>query len=267
MKATLPARWTALLGRIDALNRRERLMVLAAALVLVGFVGDTLLLAPQRMQRLQVERDGARERAELDRIDAQLAELKRTLASDPDEVPKLRLKQLDAELSELNAGFQRLERSLVAPDQMARLLEQVMQRTPGISVVRLQTLAPKSLPEREGERDAEGPAVASPAGAGQSASGQPAAAAAAGATGATTATAGGASPAVATPGQPALWRHGVELTVRGSYADLLRYLDAVERLPVRVYFGRAVLDASQYPDVDLRLTVFTLGMDRSWLAL
>jgi MSHA biogenesis protein MshJ len=55
--------------------------------------------------------------------------------------------------------------------------------------------------------------------------------------------------------------------VRGSYVDLLRYLDAVERLPVRVYFGRAVLDASQYPDVDLRLTVYTLGLDRSWLAL
>jgi MSHA biogenesis protein MshJ len=47
----------------------------------------------------------------------------------------------------------------------------------------------------------------------------------------------------------------------------LRYLDAVERLPVRVHFGRAVLDASQYPNVDLRLTVYTLGMDRAWLAL
>lgn len=218
------AGWRALLARIDALNRRERLMVLAAALALVGFVGDTVLLAPQRAQRLQLERDAARERSELAALDLQLAELKRKLAADPDEVPKLRLQQLGAELSQMNAGFQRLERSLVPPDQMARLLEQVMQRTPGISVVRLQTLPPKSLPERE-------------------------------------------SDAAEAPAQPALWRHGVELTVRGSYADLLRYLDAVERLPVRVYFGRAVLDASQYPDVDLRLTVHTLGMDRSWLAL
>jgi MSHA biogenesis protein MshJ len=249
MNAALSTRWMSLIGRIDALNRRERVMVLAAALVLVGFVGDTFLLAPQRMQRIQVERDVARERTELASIEAQLGELKRKLAADPDEVPKLRLKQLTAELSELNAGFQRIERSLVAPDQMARLLEQVMQRTPGISVVRLQTLAPTSLPEREADREAERGAG------GTTAAGN-------GTTGA-----GGTAAAVATPAQPALWRHGVELTVRGSYADLLRYLDAVERLPVRVYFGRAVLDASQYPDVDLRLTVFTLGMDRSWLAL
>lgn len=236
MSATLGLRWRSLLARIDALNRRERVMVLAAALVLVGFVGDTLLLAPQRAHQVQVERDSARERAELARIDAQLAEMKQKLVADPDEVPKLRLKQLAAELSELNAGFQRLERSLVPPDQMARLLEQVMRGTPGIRVVRLQTLAPASLPEREADAVPAVPAAA-------------------------------ADPVAATPAQPALWRHGVELTVRGSYADLLRYMDAVERLPVRVFFGRAVLDASQYPDVDLRLTVYTLGMDRSWLAL
>ena len=164
MIAMLQARWSSLLGRIDALNRRERLMVLAAALVLVGFAGDTFLLGPQRMHRIQVEREGARERTELGRIEAQLAELKRKLEADPDEVPKLRLKQLTGELSELNAGFQRLERSLVAPDQMARLLEQVMQRAPGIRVVRLQTLAPKSLPEREAEGSA--PAAGAPAPAG-----------------------------------------------------------------------------------------------------
>ncbi|MCE2948121.1 MAG: hypothetical protein ACK515_06645 [bacterium] len=255
MNAALSTRWASLIGRLDALNRRERVMVLVAALVLVGFAGDTFLLAPQRMQRIQVERDAARERTELAGIEAQIGELKRKLAADPDEVPKLRLKQLTAELSELNAGFQRIERSLVAPDQMARLLEQVMQRTPGIRIVRLQTLAPTSLPVRESDREAD-----------RGASGTTAA-------GNGTTGAGGTAAAVATPAQPgqsaqpALWRHGVELTVRGSYADLLRYLDAVERLPVRVYFGRAVLDASQYPDVDLRLTVFTLGMDRSWLAL
>ena len=149
--AVLKTSWQALLARIDALSRRERLMVLAAALALVGVVGDTLLLAPQRAQRLQLERDAARERSELAAMDVQIAELKRKLAADPDEVPRLRLQQLSAELSELNAGFQRLERSLVPPEQMARLLEQVMQRTAGISVVRLQTLPPRSLPERESD--------------------------------------------------------------------------------------------------------------------
>ena len=275
MSAGLKGRWTALLASIEALNRRERLMVLAAALVLIGFVGDTVLLAPLRTQRMQVERDAARERSELVALEAQLAELRRTVAADPDEVPRLRLKQLAAELSELNAGFQRLERSLVPPDQMAGLLEQVMRRTPGISVVRLHTLPVKSLPERDADPASSGQSAGtSPAGAPSSAAGAPATPSSTPAPGtqstpaAQTTPAAQSSPATgAAAVQPAIWRHGVELTVRGSYGDLLRYLDAVERLPVRVYFGRAVLDASQFPEVDLRLTVYTLGMDRAWLAL
>ena len=276
MNAAMRAQWATLLARIDALSRRERLMVLAAALVVVGVAGETFLLAPQRAHLLQVQRDAARERTELGRIESQLAELKGRLASDPDEVPRLRLRQLTAELSELNAGFQRLEQSLVPPDQMARLLEQVMRRTPGISVVRLQTLVPTSLPDREagvsptrGQPDgAATAAVAAVEAVGGTTRTSEATVASPGATTRRSASTPAASgPDAPLAAQPALWRHGVELTVRGSYVDLLRYLDAVERLPVRVYFGRAVLDATQYPEVDLRLTVYTLGMDRSWLAL
>jgi MSHA biogenesis protein MshJ len=206
VNATLRTKWMSLLAQIDALNRRERLMVLAAALAVVGFAGDTFLLGPQRASLMQVERDAARERTELDRIEAQLAELNGRLASDPDEVPRLRLKQLTAELSELNAGFQRLEQSLVPPDQMSRLLEQVMRRTQGISVVRLQTLAPISLPEREadesrmpGQRDATA-AAPTPAGEASGASGRKSAAAPA-AAGPAAATA--AAPAAATAAAPA----------------------------------------------------------------
>jgi MSHA biogenesis protein MshJ len=243
-----------MLARIDALSLRERVMVLGAVLALAGFVGDTLLLAPQRARLVQIERDAARERSELAAVERQVAELGRQLVADPDEVPRLRLQQLSAELAKLNAEFERVGRSLVPPEQMAPLLEQVLRRTPGVSVARLQTLAPQPLPEREPGGGAQ---------AGQSAqlseSGRTAGAPADGTRHHGTQSTGDA--------QPALWRHGAELTVRGSYADLLRYLTSLERLPVRIYFGRAVLDAAKYPELDLRLTVYTLGIDKSWLAL
>ena len=216
--------WTALLSRIDAMSLRERMMVFGALLMLVGLVGDSVLLAPLRARLVAIQRDSARERGELAALDGQAAELKRQLAADPNEVPRLRLQQLTRELETLNGEFARLERSLVAPDQMAPLLEQVLRRTNGVSVVQLQSLAPQALPEREpGDRQ-----------------GAP---------------------------EPSLYRHGVELTLRGSYGDLLQYLANVERLPVRVYFGRATLDAAKYPEVDLRVTVYTLGIDKAWLAL
>ena len=197
------------------------------------------------VQLLQAQRQTAVElntAMEKERDARKKAELKTQLAADPNEVPRLRVQQLNAELSRLNSQFSQLEKSLVPPEQMAPLLEQVLRRTGGVSVAQVQTLVPQALPEREAAEKTAGPATAS-------------------AGGAASARAGGEA------GQPALYRHGVELTLRGSYADLLQYVSNVERLPVRVYFGRAMLDAAKYPEVELRLTVYTLGIDKSWLAL
>lgn len=64
-----------------------------------------------------------------------------------------------------------------------------------------------------------------------------------------------------------LYRHGVELTLEGGYAELTAYLDRVERLPFGVYWGGAELDAREHPRLVLRLTVYTLSQDRTWLTL
>lgn len=61
-----------------------------------------------------------------------------------------------------------------------------------------------------------------------------------------------------------IWRHGIEITVAGSYADLTDYVAALERLPTRMYWGRAVMQAD-YPRVTLSLTLYTLSLERAWL--
>jgi MSHA biogenesis protein MshJ len=62
-----------------------------------------------------------------------------------------------------------------------------------------------------------------------------------------------------------IYRHGVEITVAGSYLDLLAYVRDLEALPTQLYWGALNLDASQYPRVLMKLTVYTLSLDRAWL--
>lgn len=62
-----------------------------------------------------------------------------------------------------------------------------------------------------------------------------------------------------------IYRHGLELTVAGSYLDLLAYLRALEALPTQLYWGALSIDASKYPQVLMKLTVYTLSLDRAWL--
>ena len=80
-----------------------------------------------------------------------------------------------------------------------------------------------------------------------------------------------AEDSAAAPGQapaPALlYRHGVEVTVRGNYLDMIDYMSALEAMPTRLFWGRAQLDVEAYPAARLTLTLYTLSLDRKWMKL
>lgn len=80
-----------------------------------------------------------------------------------------------------------------------------------------------------------------------------------------------AAPVAATTGAgagtPLFYRHGVELTVSGSYADMLAYMAALEAMPTRLFWGGAKLDASAWPSARLTLSVYTLSLDPTWMRL
>jgi MSHA biogenesis protein MshJ len=64
-----------------------------------------------------------------------------------------------------------------------------------------------------------------------------------------------------------MYRHGIELSVRGSYGELYEYLRALERLPNQLYWARAELVVAMHPTLTLKLTVHTLSFDRAWLVV
>jgi MSHA biogenesis protein MshJ len=73
--------------------------------------------------------------------------------------------------------------------------------------------------------------------------------------------------AASAPGGAQLYRHGVELTLEGSYADLFDYLQSLERMPRHVLWGGMRMKVEQYPKVVLTVRLYTLSLDRSWLEI
>jgi MSHA biogenesis protein MshJ len=73
----------------------------------------------------------------------------------------------------------------------------------------------------------------------------------------------------ASQGQAArhVFRHGVELTLAGSYLDLHAYLRALEGLSTQLYWGKAEMLVTAYPVATLKLTVYTLSFDQAWLVV
>ena len=64
-----------------------------------------------------------------------------------------------------------------------------------------------------------------------------------------------------------IFRHGVELTLSGSYLDLHAYLAALERMSTQLYWGKVEMSVSAYPVTTLKLTVYTLSFDKAWLVV
>jgi len=69
------------------------------------------------------------------------------------------------------------------------------------------------------------------------------------------------------PGSPLVYKHGVELVVKGNYTDLTQYLTRLEGLPWQMFWGKAELKVEEYPKAALTLTLFTLSLDKTWLRI
>jgi MSHA biogenesis protein MshJ len=68
-------------------------------------------------------------------------------------------------------------------------------------------------------------------------------------------------------GMPRPYLHTVEITVQGSYLDVLAYLRALETLPWRFYWRRLELTTTQYPVNEVRVELGTVSMDSQWTGL
>lgn len=70
-------------------------------------------------------------------------------------------------------------------------------------------------------------------------------------------------PAVQVQSGAQLYRQGLELTLRGSYFDLMQYLSDLEKMPARLLWGGVELQVDKYPEVRLSVQVHTLSTQRS----
>lgn len=219
------------LQRYQALNRRERMLVAASALVVVLFGGNAAFVAPKAALV-----DAASQR--LIAVQAEQASVEQQLQGmggaglDPDAEVKRDLANVRRTLSGIDTQLAQTQSALVPPEQIVGFLENILVRSRGLRLVSMRTLPISGVLEKPKDEAA--------------------------------AKAGAVSPAA---GAEHLFRHGVELTIEGAYPELLAYLAEVERSPQRLLWSRAKLSVEQHPRAVLTLTVYTLSLDRKWLVI
>jgi MSHA biogenesis protein MshJ len=63
------------------------------------------------------------------------------------------------------------------------------------------------------------------------------------------------------------FRHGVEITVRGTYLDLVAYLASLEQLPMQVFWRDVEVKTAEESGITMKLTLFTVSFDKTYLVV
>ena len=223
--------WRKLAARFDALMVRERVLVLVGVVVGVALLFDTLALQPLEARKKRLERQIAESRNSMKVAETVLAG--QVPIVDPDDVRRTYLNALRQQLADIDQSMQGLQRGLVPPERMARLLEEMLTRSRGLQLVSLRT-----LPVQRFETPGTAPA---------------------GKAGDKT-----AKPAPKDP-ERTVYQHSFEITLQGSYFELHDYLTQLEKLPWQMFWGRISVNTEQYPRLRATLTVQTLSLNKAWL--
>ncbi len=221
--------WELVRSRIDGMSLRERAMIFAAAAFVVVALLSTLLLDPLLTSQKALTAQIVQQQEKRKELQAQMQALFQARKEDEHSPLRMRMAQLEQQWQERNAYLQSLRDRLVEPDKMVDLLQQVLNKNGKLQLVSLKTL-PVSPMMPQGTNAAEAATKAD-------------------------------------NGQKQIFKHGVQITVRGGYLDALQYLAALEKLPVQLFWGDVIFSVERYPDAVLTLTLYTLSLDKTWLAI
>lgn len=222
---TMQERIDKIVAKVDGFSLRERALIFFAAAALVVSLVDSLVLAPQLERQKKISAQVVQQQEKMKEVQAQIANLVQAQQADANSPQRERIRALRQQIADGDAYLKSRRDKLVPPEKMAQLLEQVLNRNGRLQLVALNTLPVSLLIEPSAD-----------------------------------------TAAVQMAGtEKQIFKHGVTITVRGSYADLVQYLTALEKLPTQMFWGVAKMDVVQHPTVELSLTLYTLSLDKTWL--
>lgn len=229
--------WHQYSAKVDAFSLRERVMIFAGAAVVLIALLNAALIEPEFLKQRRLSREVSQRQGEIRVMREQLQKMAMVRQADPDQALRRQLEALRAKAAELDKRLAEEQRKFAPPDRIGALLEEMLSRNRRLQLVDMRTLPVAALGRAaEGVKSPAKPATDKPA-----ATGTP------------------------SPASGPIYRHGVEITVTGSYLDLLAYLRDLEKLPNQMYWGNLDLAVAAYPQVTLKLSVYTLSLDLAWL--
>lgn len=222
--------WERYAALLNARNQRERALIFFMVLVVVWSLLSALLMDPLLNKKKRLTQDAEQQQTQIQQLQTEIQRVISGGQFDPDAAVRIRLAALNQKLEQSREALLRVQQNLVPSEKMARLLEDVLSQNRNLKLVSLKTLPVSNVLEMPADTAQAKAEEVKPSG-------------------------------------PEIYKHGVEIAVSGNYAELTQYLDTMEKLPWRMIWGKAEMRVEEYPLVTLKITLYTLSMDKTWMAI
>lgn len=227
-----------LLARIDALTVRERAIVFVGLIAILFSIWDAMLTAPlanrQNTLNLQLNSKNAERLA----LNTRLQQMIVDGSKDPNAAKLVQLKTLRSKLVEVEAELDSSTTNLVSPQEMPRILENVLRRSGDLTLLSMKSLGVRPLLEKE-----EDGADVNETGAKRS------------------------SKALTSDNITNAYKHGLRLEFEGNYFSTINYLKSLEQLEWSFFWDNFKLDVIDYPDTRASIEIFTLSLAQDFIGV
>lgn len=225
---------------IEKFSTRERILVLLGVLSVIYMLWNSFFLLPVQL----LNKSLANERLS---IQKQVAELQRRRIVANGLLQSTRRKKLINEIDLVQKKIKNFDTKIlerlqgrVAPENMADMLSDVLQKNQGLELLSINNLPAEPLFHKEQE---ESLAMNKKSNSKTMISKK------------------------IDPGLMGVFMHSLEMELQGRYLDVLDYLLALEELPWKIFWDQVKLEVVEYPKVKVHIKVHTFSLKDGWLSV
>jgi MSHA biogenesis protein MshJ len=225
--------------RYEAFSLRERALVMVAIIVLMFMLWDAMLMSPEGLRQKQIVAKMQTMNQQTEALNLQIQEMSAALRGGEAEHINARVNELRGLLTALTQQQKDLTVEFIRPAQMANVLRDMLTAESGLVLTKLESLGAQPLfPATEDEKKDKKNSGAV------------------------------AQVKKTNPShRPEIYKHGMRIVFEGDYFKTLRYLQALEAMPWRLYWDNVEYQVIGYPKARVAITVHTLSLHEDWIGV
>ena len=158
MSNRLQTEFAKLTQRFDDLVAREQVLLLLCGIVVIVMLGYFVFIEPLTVSQQKSSKQLTRQQNELQAMQSQQQQLVAGLKQDPNAAISAHIDSIKQQIAELDAELNSQTEQLVPARNMPQLLENLLHSSPGLKVIRLQSLPPQAILSADPDSSAEVPA-------------------------------------------------------------------------------------------------------------